>query len=192
MRNLVFIVVCSLLVASCNFNSNSSSQANDNRYEYVDVTPALIKELGGPDALKQYQFFTSNSFNLERVDNDKSANADGSINSIDNNFEIVFTDRTPGVIKRHYKQDNGEVLEIFFDKEDNAFLEFSAWEYYGNYINEKFTLRKLWPLYKEVTYKGQKWIQTEYIENTVLRIQIDKSKTYTKEVAKGRTLNNNQ
>lgn len=189
MRNSVFIVVCSLFVASCNFNGNSSRRANDNRYEYVDVTPALIKELGGPDALKQYQFFTSNSFSLKRLDNDKSANADGSINSIDNNLEVVFTDYTPGVIKRHYKLNYGEVLEIYFDNEDNAFLEFYAMSEPTRYSDSQFTLSEF---LNKVTYKDQKWIQTGNNEPTVLQIQIDKSKTYTKEVAKGRTLNNNQ
>ncbi len=193
MRNLVFIVVCSLLIASCNFNGNSSRQANDNRYEYVDVTPALIEELGGPEALKQYQFFTSNSFSLYRVDNDKSANADGSINSIDNNLEVVFTDYTPGVIKRYYKRNYDEVvLEIYFDNEDNAFLEFQTYGQTRDISNHQFELRKLGWFNEEVTYKDQKWYQMGNNEPTVLQIQIDKSKTYTKEVAKGRTLNNNQ
>lgn len=191
MRNSVFIVVCSLLIASCNFNGNSSRQANDNRYEYVDVTPALIEELGGPDALKKYQFFTSNSFSLTRVDNDKSANADGSINSIDNNLEVVFTDYTPGVFKRLYKYNYSERLEIYFDNEDNAFLIFSVDEPTGYYNDFKFNRFKLHN-FGTVTYKDQEWHQTGNNEPTVLQIQIDKSKTYTKEVAKGRTLNNNQ
>ena len=57
------------------------------------------------------------------------------------------------------------------------------------YSDSQFTLSEF---LNKVTYKDQKWIQTGNNEPTVLQIQIDKSKTYTKEVAKGRTLNNNQ
>ena len=45
---------------------------NTDEYSFKALTPELIKELGGVSALYKYQFYLSDSFELVRVENEKS------------------------------------------------------------------------------------------------------------------------
>ena len=71
----------------------------DNSYSYRELTPQLINELGGIDSLSRYQFYLSNSFELLRVENEKSFTNLGYIDNLDKNFEIKFDMKTPGIFK---------------------------------------------------------------------------------------------
>ena len=66
------IIICvgvALLTISC---KEVDPHADTDEYTYMDLTPELIRELGGVDSLYRYQFYLSNSFELIRVDNEKS------------------------------------------------------------------------------------------------------------------------
>lgn len=200
-RHLTILCIL-LLIGSCSNNPRKRTNQNvDNTYEYVNVTPKLIKELGGSEALSQYQFFLSDGITLVRVDNDKSAKKDGAIKDIDHNYSVNFSEKTPGIFKRinedTYHDARYQFIEIYFDEGDNDYLTFYSYraiydinyfelcpiknDYYGGYGNEFQFRNHNWRIKDYKTKKGPKG-------PIYLLLQIDHSKTYKNEIAKGRRL----
>ena len=137
----ISLLVCIVLATTtaCKNRSNSIPQDDKKRYTYIELTPKLIDELGGVQALSQYQMFLSEGFTLNRTDNDKTAKSDGAIKNTDHNYTITFTKETPGVIKSCRETDrHSMIIEVYFDEEEDAFLTFeSEMGGYNIYYNER-------------------------------------------------------
>lgn len=201
-RHLTILICTLLLIGSCTNNSrNRINQNTDNTYEYVKVTPELIRELGGSDVLSQYQFFLSDGITLVRVDNDKSAKKDGAIKDIDHNYSVEFTAKTPGIFKcineDTYHDARYQFIEIYFDEGDNDYLTFySSREISGLYYFELYPIKNdYYSGYgNEFQFRNHNWRIKDYKTKKgpkgpiYLLLQIDHSKAYKNEIAKGRRL----
>ncbi len=196
-RNL-FILCTIFLYFSC-INT-------DNSYSYRELTPQLINELGGIDSLSRYQFYLSNSFELLRVENEKSFTNLGYIDNLDKNFEIKFDIKTPGIFKDAEMDGNNiKCINILFDENENDFLTFAQRFEYSDYrhFDDKFYhvddtgyAHERDSDYRKYKYKGSLWNKRiissksdksySYIPNTHLIIRIKNTSITTIEEAKGR------
>lgn len=182
----------------------------DNSYSYRKLTPQLINELGGIDSLSRYQFYLSNSFELLRVENEKSFTNLGYIDNLDKNFKIKFDMKTPGIFKDAEMDGNNiKCINILFDKNNNDYLTFAQAN--DSYSNEYYHVAHSdWGIkvescfwdnvdYRslEYKYKGSLWNKRiissksedksiSYIKNTYLIIRIKNTSITTIEEAKGR------
>lgn len=120
----LLIVLCAMSIGtSCD---NTESHMNTDEYSFKALTPELIKELGGVSALYKYQFYLSDSFELMRVENEKSFTNKGYVDNLDNNFKVIFNKYTPGIFKCADMKPWGEIdcIHILFDENDLDYLTF--------------------------------------------------------------------
>ena len=125
-------LICLTLLLDINACKEIDPHADTDEYTYMPLTPKLIRELGGVDSLYKYQFYLSNSFELCRVDNEKSAAGQGAANNIDNNYIVLFDKLTPGVfINTDWFLENRSFyhirrISIKFEDSLNAYLNFAC------------------------------------------------------------------
>lgn len=194
MEKIIKTVAFAILVCSCNSSSQSNSSEvsavesqtvqpvnhevpiQDEGYVYEVVTSDLISDLGGYKALKDYQFYLSDSFTLTRHDNEKNSTGDGNVNSVSGQYRIYFNEETPGV----YKDDYIGGLEIYFGEEDDEFLSFELYNQTYCLDNESWYGTKVY-------YKGEYW-DIDVISDINLLVRIEQQSFEQEEVAKGRLL----
>lgn len=127
-------LICLTLLLDINACKEIDPHADTDEYTYMPLTPKLIRELGGADSLYKYQFYLSNSFELRRVDNEKSYAGQGAANNIDNNYIVVFDKLTPGVFFNTdwFLEDRSSFhiyikrISIKFEDSLNAYLNFAC------------------------------------------------------------------
>lgn len=121
---LICLMCIMLYSISC---TNTESYEDTEEYSFYPLTLELIKQLGGIDELSKYQFYLSNSFELSRVENEKSFTDKGYVNNLDNNFKIIFNIHTPGIFYRYDNMSSWheiDGIDILFDENDNDYLTF--------------------------------------------------------------------
>lgn len=120
---LICLMCLMLFSISC---ANTESYKDTEEYSFKPLTLKLIEELGGVDELSKYQFYLSNSFELLRVENEKSLTDKGYVNNLDNNYRIIFDNHTPGIFRRANMRAYGKIdgIDILFDEADNDYLTF--------------------------------------------------------------------
>lgn len=181
-----------LLISSCNSNSQSNKPEvsvkpvecetplpiSDNEL-YEVVTTELIKQLGGYDALSNYQFYLSDSFTLIRYDNEKNSTDEGGIREVEGQYKVFFNWKTPGVFKSYSPTKNK--LDIYFGEEEDEFLRFHCSMDGTCYLDRIYQKRG------QCLYKGYYWL-VDAESDIELLIKIGKSSFKKEEVAKGRLL----
>lgn len=121
----IWMFVAAILI--CGSCQNIESYKDTDEYSFIPLTQTLISELGGIDSLYKYQFYLSNSFELVRLENEKSPTDKGYVDDLDSNFKVIFNIHTPGILKSTYKTKRGnDCLEILFDKNNNDYLTFCS------------------------------------------------------------------
>ena len=197
MKGFIKIVAFAIFICSCN-SSNQSNNSDvpagesqttqpvinevpiqDSGYIYEVVTSDLIQDLGGYKALRDYQFYLSDSFTLTRHDNKKNSTGEGNVSSLSGKYRIYFNVETPGVYKSSNR--HSDDLEIYFGEEDDEYLCFDC------DIDGSFELERNYQKGAKVYYKGKYWtIDASDDINLLVRIESDSFEQ--EEVAKGRLL----
>lgn len=196
MKGFIKTVAFAILICSCN-SSNQSNNSDvpagesetaqptiheepiqDSGYMYWVVTSDLIQDLGGYDALRNYQFYLSESFTLTRYDNEKNSTGEGNVSSVSGKYRVHFNSETPGVYKR-----GTSFVEIYFGEEDDEYLIFD-FEIDGTYYLDRNYQKRA-----TVYYKGEYWTLDSSASSDInLLVRIEPQSFEQEEVAKGRLL----
>lgn len=194
MKRFITALLFVLVISSCNSNSQSNKPEvsaepvecevlqpiSDNDLDlYEVVTSELIKQLGGYDALSNYQFYLSRSFTLIRYDNEKNSTDEGGISEVGGQYKVFFNWKTPGVFKSYSPSTNK--LDIYFGEEEDEFLRFYCSMDGTCYLDLNYQKRA------QCLYKGKYW-RVDAEGDIELVIKIEKSFFEKEEVAKGRLL----
>lgn len=192
MKRIITALLFVLVISSCNSYSQSDKPevsaklvecetpqpiSDNNLYEVV--TSKLIKQLGGYEALSNYQFYLSDSFTLTRYDNEKNSTDEGGISEVQGEYKVFFNWKTPGVFKSYSPSTNK--LDIYFGEKEDEFLRFNC------SMDGTCYLERIYQKRGQCLYKGKYW-RIDSVSDIELMIKIEKSSLKKEEVAKGRLL----